>query len=497
MTLPQFDEIHIVSDLHMGGQQGSQILRNTRRLAAFIRWVKGQRPDERVALVLNGDIIDTLAEESREYIAVENAEALVQRIMKDESFEPVWQALADFVKADRRTLVLVIGNHDLELSFPVVQQTIIETLTGDDLKSRARILFSTMGAGYSCLVGQARVFCTHGNETDAWNFNRYEDLSKLARRLNAGRHLRPDEWEPNAGTKMVKDVLNTVKHQYPWIDLLKPEQEAAVGVLLALDPGQVEKIDRLLPIIGKKVIDSNDVDKRLSADGFSASIDKDPGYANVESLLGPSLTEGLHHHKAGGGKSADAMLLAAENEYKTGSAATDPQDETLGTAGYIWDRITGWFRGVSKVEALRRALKDWLKDDHTFDIHNRDETCKDIVSTTGTNIDFIVTGHTHLERAIDLGAGRFYFNCGTWIRLLRFTEGMLKNEESFKPVFEVLKNSTLETIDNAKFNGAPFVQDQNSAVCIGTEGTRVIGKLVHIQDHGDSVTSKLIKQFQR
>lgn len=497
MTLPQFDEIHVVSDLHMGGPQGSQILRNTKRLAAFIRWVAEQRAHDRVALVLNGDIIDTLAEENHDYIAVDNADALVRKIMTDKSFEPVWQALADFVKADRRTLVLAIGNHDLELSFPVVQETIIQTLAGDDLKARARILFSTTGAGYSCMVGESRVFCTHGNEVDAWNFNRYEDLSKLARRLNADRHLKADEWEPNAGTKMVKDVLNTVKHKYPWIDLLKPEKKAAVGVLLALDPGQVEKIDRLIPIVGKRAKDSNEVDKRLSADGFTASTENKPGYANVESLLGPSLTKGLRHHKTDGVPSADAMLLAAEKEYNTGTAATDPEDETLGTGEYIWDRLTGWFRGVSKIEALRRAIKDWLKDDRTFDIHDQDETCKEIVSTIGTGIHFIVTGHTHLERAIDLGAGRFYFNCGTWIRLLRFTEEMLQDEDAFKPVFKVLENSTLENIDTANFNGTPFVLDQNSAVCIGTDGTQVIGKLVHIQDQDDSVSLKVIKQFQR
>ena len=58
MTLPQHDEIHIISDLHMGGTAGFQILGETRRLAAFIRWVAKQRPEGRVALILNGDVID-------------------------------------------------------------------------------------------------------------------------------------------------------------------------------------------------------------------------------------------------------------------------------------------------------------------------------------------------------------------------------------------------------------------------------------------------------
>ena len=240
MTLPQFDEIHIVSDLHMGGVEGFQILRETGRLAGFIRWVAKQRPVGRVALVLNGDIIDTLAEESGGYIAVDNAEAIVRRIMGDPSFAPVWEALADFVKTEGRALIIVLGNHDLELSFPVVQRTIIERLAGENAAAHARIEFSCMGAGYSCLVGGSRVFCTHGNEVDAWNYVRYEDLAKATRRLNAGRSLKSNEWEPNAGTKMVKDLMNEVKPLYPWIDLLKPEMKAAMGVLLALDPGQFD-----------------------------------------------------------------------------------------------------------------------------------------------------------------------------------------------------------------------------------------------------------------
>ncbi len=144
---------------------------------------------------------------------------------------------------------MVLGNHDLELSFPLVQRAILKKLAGDDPAARGRILFSTMGAGFSCRVGDARVFCTHANEVDPWNFVRYEDLAKAGRRLNCGRTLKPGEWEPNAGTKMVKDIMNVLKVRYPWIDLLKPEIEGAVGVLLALDPGQLHKIDAVIPII--------------------------------------------------------------------------------------------------------------------------------------------------------------------------------------------------------------------------------------------------------
>ena len=114
MDLPRYDELHVISDLHMGGDRRDfQILRETARLAGYIRWVAGQRLDGQVALVLNGDIVDTLAEDTGGYIAVDNAVATVERIIRHASFADVWQALAEFVRTPKRTLVLAVGNHDL------------------------------------------------------------------------------------------------------------------------------------------------------------------------------------------------------------------------------------------------------------------------------------------------------------------------------------------------------------------------------------------------
>ncbi len=71
---PEYDEIHVISDIHMGGNKVDfQILRETERLANYIGWVGQQRPGGRVALILNGDVIDTLAEDIHGYVAVDEA----------------------------------------------------------------------------------------------------------------------------------------------------------------------------------------------------------------------------------------------------------------------------------------------------------------------------------------------------------------------------------------------------------------------------------------
>lgn len=483
MDLPQHDELHVVSDLHVGGAPGFQVMCHGARLAGYIRWVAAQRPEGRVALVLNGDIIDSLAEDISGYVAVHDAVPMLRRMFAYEAFRDIWSALAEFVKQPNRTLVVVIGNHDIELAFPPVQREILARLAGDDLEARARIEFSTMGAGYACHVGTARVFCTHGNEVDAWNFVRYEDLSRAARRLNASRALETSEWQPNAGTRMVKDVMNDVKRKYAWIDLLKPEEQAAVGVLLVLDPSQVTRINRLLPAVGTKLRTGGQVDQRLSAGDFAA-VAPEAAATRVDQLLGPNLAAGVHSGGASGSAEGDAMLLEAERTYAERAREPLAPDGTLGTGGLIWDRLTGWIRGVGRDEALRRALKDWLEDDRTFDHDVRDDTFKAVTASVGREVDVIVTGHTHLERAIDMGSGRAYFNTGTWIRLLRITGPMLENTQSFAPVYEVLMSGTMKAIDSASIGGQPFVLDRTSAVGLRATNDGVTGALVHVLGDG-------------
>lgn len=496
---PTYDEIHVISDLHMGGQPGSQILRETARLAGYIGWTAEQAPEGKVALVLNGDVFDTLTGDMQGYVQVDHAITVVESIMDDKSFSCIWNALAALVEKERRTLVFVIGNHDIEIAFPPVQSLILQHLAGDDLVKRSRIVFSTVGAGYTCIVGGAKVYCTHGNEVDPWNYNRYEDLAKVARRLNAGRSLDTSEWSPNAGTQMVKDVMNEIKQTYKWIDLLKPEDSAAVGTLLVLDSSQLAKITKLLPIVGEKIQGGREVNQRLSAEGFQLHEHVDTSAVTIDQLLGSNAKASMRSEL-----SVDDLLLAAEENLGKPSALVAQPEETLGLPQLILDRLTGWISGVGKEEALRRALQDWLKEGNkVFDLDNEDATYKDVKAAVGSSIDFIVTGHTHLERAIDMKGNRFYFNCGTWIRLLKFTDVMLKDTASFKPVYDLLvnKQGDMEMIDNAKFPdefgvNQPFVLNQTSAVSIKVENGKVVGQLSHVEGDG-KCTPKEIKKFVR
>jgi len=50
-----YDELHVVSDLHLGGEPGFQIFDQGEELAALIDLLRLRPSERRVALVLNGD----------------------------------------------------------------------------------------------------------------------------------------------------------------------------------------------------------------------------------------------------------------------------------------------------------------------------------------------------------------------------------------------------------------------------------------------------------
>jgi UDP-2,3-diacylglucosamine pyrophosphatase LpxH len=480
--LPAFDELYVISDLHMGGEPGFQILKQTGRLARFVRHLADLPAARRVALVLNGDIIDTLAEARvKGCVAMLDAVDVVGAIVERAAFKPVWDALAAFVQTDNRQLVLVIGNHDIELALPAVQRMLAARLVGSKPAARAQLEFSTTGGGYPCTVGGARVFCTHGNETDTWNFNSYEDLARLGRRVELGQPL--DDWHPNAGTRLVKEVMNEVKRRYAWIDLLKPEKSAAFGTLLALDPGRIRKLPDVATIV-PAALDTRERDRRLNEQAAAkAPTDSE----RLDQLLGPNL-RALRHAAPPPATGADAMLLNAEDALGAAPGTTSQPEETLGTGQYLIDRLFGWITKVSKEEALRKALLDWLKDDRSFDWHfGKNDDDRQIIDSVGTGFRFIVAGHTHLARAIDLGGGRAYFNSGTWIRLMQFTADMLANAKAFKPVYAALDDGHMTTLDDGQ-----LILDRTTAVRISAAAGQPVGELLVVRGDADAVSFEAI-----
>jgi UDP-2,3-diacylglucosamine pyrophosphatase LpxH len=497
--LPVFAELYVVSDLHLGGEKTAdsnfQIFNRGDRLAGLIDRIASIRPDEDVALVLNGDIIDSLAEEEVPgYVALDADTALkiINRVWVDASFEMVWDALSKFIKQPRRHLIFVVGNHDIELALPVVEADIRQRLTNGDLGTNSRITFSTHGAGFGCNVGRARVFCTHGNELDSMNWVDYNLLGQLANAIMAGRTGKADKWKPNGGTRLVIDVMNIVKKNYPFVDLLKPETAAIAGVLVAIDHDTFSKVDLAdtFPILKNALRGHSVTSNLLGADGKLSPTAPQQVVADIaiQELLGPNLREAIIESRGGrpGASEDDLLMEAAAVAGNVRPVNVRPAGTPPATLG-AWDLIAGWVGLVSKAEGLRKALQDWLKGDDTYRVHtSNDELFNDMKDRVADTIDFTITGHTHLARALRFPRGGYYYNCGTWIRLLQLTPEVLENSEAFErdlwPALNARRMDVLDTIEIPGKNGKlePLVFDRTNAVRISAQGTITFGDLLRV-----------------
>ncbi len=475
MGSAQFDDLFVISDIHLGGEAGFQVFNQQKALSSLIRGLAERDENREVGLVLNGDIVDFLAESPPVYFDYHRVVEKLDRIVHDPAFADVFEALKDFVNKPKRHLILVLGNHDVELALPAARSYLENLLyDGADVeKKRGRITFAMDGTGYRARVGCAEVLCLHGNEMDAWNVVDYFALSKTIQAQN--RDNAPQEWKPNAGTRMVIDVLNDFKRKYRWIDLLKPEGEAVMTLLLSLDPQVASKLMALPGIAGRLSTD------RLRMEmGFLSEDEVDE---KREPALFQEAVEGAFSEVYGELESEEDLELLIQEIEDHIERKTDPislvgkEEEFLSLGGDLWRKI----KGKSKEVLTRHALKRCFKDHQAFEHTVEDATYKAVSESVGPEIDFVIAGHTHLHRAIPLGAGA-YFNSGTWIRLMHIKEHMLE-KQPFSQLWDLLSGEcNIEALDNARIGGEPLVLNIRSVVAVQDMGNGVSGRLFEYRE---------------
>lgn len=434
----QLDELQVVSDLHLGGREGFQIFASATELAWLARQVAASTVAGEAALLINGDFIDFLAEEVPRPFDPDGAAAKLDRVLADAQFKPVFDALADLLTTPRRRLIVNLGNHDLELALPWARARLTQALCGADAAARARLQLVTDGTGVRVQVGGAAVLCLHGNEIDAWNVTDHEKLRRLTRDHQYG--LPTEAWVPNAGAQLVVEVLNGIKAKYPFVDLLKPETQAVIPVLSALNPALMPRLREITAIAGRTAADAVRLRTGLlgagdpgDGAGTSDALPAMPGWAGS-----PSPTA-----------SAQALLAQADKAFRAGvepiSLVRASQAEQLGLWTAAWD----WLRGQPTHEVLREAL-EFLDKDRSFDSDAADDTFHQFDAKVAPGIDLLLTGHTHLARSLPRrnGSGH-YFNSGTWARLMRIAPEVRRDKQRFKDWFELVAQASMAELDAA------------------------------------------------
>lgn len=471
--MDKLDQLHVVSDLHLGGVPEHQIMNQGRALGRVIAHLAALPADQQVGLVLDGDIVDFLAARNAAYLDPEGAVTKLQAIFDDGEFAPVWSALAAFAAAPGRVLVLVLGNHDVELALPRVQDLLLARLTGGDPAARGRIRVAMDGTGYACVVGGRRVLCVHGNDADPWNVVDQGQLRHVIRAQNQGQ--RPDPWEPNAGTRLVIDVMNDIKRRYPFVDLLKPETTTVPSVLMALPEQLHPPLFDFARITLRLVTDK----ARQGAGFLGAEAETVPadGRAALDALVARTSPEKqvTPRRAADTAREGEDLLRIADQDFSRDLRPADvvgQDDRLLGIGDIVRDRLLG----KDPREDLRRALAEYLAGDRTFLFDTEDATFQALDAEVGPEVTFVVAGHTHLERRLPRRrGGGVYFNSGTWIRLVKIPERALATPESFDPLYRVLTGGSLADLDRSE----GLVVQRRTIVAIWKDGAAVRAELRH------------------
>jgi UDP-2,3-diacylglucosamine pyrophosphatase LpxH len=399
----------VISDLHLGGESPA-MMSHPKELGGFISGLPGRlAPDEALDLVIAGDFVDFLSEPPLSPWTPDPGAALPKllRVMGAQGsgagFSPVFDALGAHVAAGHR-LTVMLGNHDLELTLPPLQEALLRRLGADP----HQVLFVMDGRAYR--VGGALI--EHGNRYDDANANDFTHLRALASFLSRGEAPNDEATVTvSTGSQLVTRVVSPLKRVYPFVDLLKPEGELLAYLIFALEPS----------LVGQYM---GDFKLLFEAQRKAA--------ANAEGKP-PGATENV----AGETFLPDEELRGAFPEMYD---AIRQRPDNVG----FGDLFSGFFDSVlsdsisqlvkanrpipkDRLAKIRLSLRRLLAGDRSFDLTAPDgpyaSAAARLLQLPG--VETVVMGHTHLARQYGAGPRATYVNTGTWADLVRVPDAVL------------------------------------------------------------------------
>jgi UDP-2,3-diacylglucosamine pyrophosphatase LpxH len=370
----------VISDLHLGGapaaagKRSFQICPPQTQLvmANFIDRLPGRSASGDSRLIIAGDIVDFLAEEPFEAFTSDGAVALAKFSNIVKHTLPVWQALARFVGKRDGALTLMLGNHDLELSLPGVRNALLQTL------GPGRVDFIYDNEAFSC----GPVLIEHGNRFDAWNAVPHGALRRVRSQLSRKLPVTP-AFPALPGSRLVVDVMNPLKIDYPFIDLLKPEDAGALPIAAALGAGGVRDVWKFFGNFRRQwAVDFDESGEPMDEELISAATSGD-----------------------------QALFDLAENLAAGGDA---------GQVSFLGD-LAATARRAALFTAMRKHV-DMHRQAFAVD-HELDTYLAPALRSAKAGYKVVVYGHTHLPKRIPLGDA-VYLNTGTWADLMRVPDGV-------------------------------------------------------------------------
>jgi len=408
MRQPKKKTIFVISDLHRGGAPGGDGMPSFQmcssegraRLAEFIQYAAAQRlPDCDVHLILNGDIVDFLAEEKFASFTNDDEAARnkLQQIIKTTG--EVWARLRTFVQSGAK-LTLLLGNHDTELCLPEPKRLLLDTIGPGQIE----FLYDNQA------FVEGPLLIEHGNRYDRWNVISHDALRAIRSALS--RKEDPIDYKGPAGSQLVYSVMNGLKRKYPFVDLLKPEGPGVLPVLAVLDPSAMKDVPRLAALAEK----SSRV--QFNANGI------------------PTDQQNIKGRVTRSKKDRELIALA----FELAGIEDQANIAAFKKAKDLWDRLTKAATEAAKKAARELESQLLLKafrafaDIHrqTFDVNREDaEYLTPAQAAAERGFKVVIFGHTHLVKRVGLNKeGAVYLNTGTWADLMKVPEAILSGDKT-------------------------------------------------------------------
>ncbi|WP_437949288.1 metallophosphoesterase [Sorangium sp. So ce296] len=442
----------IISDLHLGNGGDYDVFAGERELPALLD--RFTSPPTRV--LVNGDGVDFLMNEDELELDVARAVAQAKACAESRATKAVLAAFGRVLAAGGQ-VVFRLGNHDVELALPEVQD-VFRSALGQPPAVAARLSFQLGEAPDVLDVGGARILVTHGEHNDPWNIVHYKGLSSAGAAQRASFAYAP-------GSILVKQYLNPLTREFGlrFANLLKPDFQGGTLTALAVAPSAMKLLFQ-----------------RSSASLCWQLFRKMSGpaaFAEQEDL-------GLADRVADAGLTPEEQE-AVEALVGDGAAAFSDDEDDDGVLGRA--RLKLGRAGLKLYARLQRKLTGKAGDAY-FELEPDEAEWKEakrLAAKFGASA--VILGHTHAARWKHEG-GLLFANTGTWIWLMQlppFDAGddvwaeflaEVKSNPRLAPERQrrarLISRFTAVSVDEAPGGGAAVALLE----CDGASGIRTLGE---------------------
>ena len=395
----QVNELIVISDLHLEAERDTGSFQSDRELADCLRWILTETKDS--VIVIAGDMLDLQSARNCQTNS-DRSSCYVKQIIKHHP--EVFDALENLAQSSRHHLVIMGGDHDSELLFPNVQET-LESRLGVGLTKPA-IRWLVREEALRLQVGNAVVVVDHGNMLDPWNRidhgNLQESLALNSRNLTVD-----SDYVPPLGSRLTSRVINDLRAHYSWIPSLKPANELILPLLWRVGSARHQGKIREL------------AEDYLSLRTFA--LNKKPSNSSEIALLyGERETEQLPKDQAFE-EWTDAIYSAQQQKPTNGDLQGELLEKTRLISG----------------------------QDGFFDVEQPDSHVKYLEPVFKSGADLVIQGHTHAAKALKFEHG-VYLNTGTWAQVLSVPQSS-DSDGAWIEFFDQLRANDLKSFSRPTF----------------------------------------------